>query len=690
MRRIVFAALLTATSALAQTQPHPLTFNDLMAVRRVGAPQLSPDGKWIVFDASNIDLQDNMRKSAIYLVASSGGASRQITEGSKQDEGPAWSPDGKVIAFVSNRDGGAKQIYLWDVGTGGTRKISSLPGGAASVKWLPDGSGLVAVSDIYPDCGLDAACIKQKTDAAAAEPTSAHIATSLLYRHLIAWQEPTRSHIVLVPLNGSPRDLTPGPFDAPPFSLGGGDEFDVSPDSKELVFARNTDDHPELSTNSDLFLASLNGAPASAGGRSPAEAGAPRRITTRQGADTSPKYSPDGKWIAYPSQSRGGYESDLFELWLYNRATGTSSRVAESFPNWIEAMTWAPDSKSLYIVAPEKGENLLYRITLDNKVEPLNSVGSADAPVISRDGKTIYYDWSWLTSPTEIWSLPTRPSGNTQATAITHENDDLVRSWAIGMTASTFWTGADGAQVQGFIVKPPHFDATKRYPGIVLIHGGPQGAWSNDWSYRWNSQMFAARGYVVLMPNPRGSIGFGQKFVEEISGDWGGKVVTDIMNGVDMFAALPYVDRNRLGAAGGSFGGYMVDWLLGHTDRFKAFFTHDGVYNLTSMYGATEELWFPEFEFKGNPWDNPELYEKWSPSNYVKNFKTPTLIVHGELDYRVPINQGLELFTALQRRGVPSKLLVFPDEGHWVLKPQDSKLWYATVGSWFDEWLKKD
>jgi dipeptidyl aminopeptidase/acylaminoacyl peptidase len=670
----IIAALLFATSALAQS-PHPITFNDLMALRRVGAPQLSPDGKWIAYDASNMDLANNVRKSAIYLVPSSGGASRQITEGTKQDEGPAWSPDGKTIAYVSNRDGGAKQIYLWDVATGATRKISNLQGGAASVKWVPDGSGLVAVSDVYPD-------------GTAPEPVSAHIATSLLYRHWKAWQEPTRSHILLVPLDGTPRDLTPGAFDAPPFSLGGGDEFDVSPDSRELVFARDTEDHPELSTNSDLFIVPLNGAPASAG-RSPAEAGAPQRITTRRGADTSPKYSPDGKYIAYRSQSRAGYESDLWELWLYNRATKTSSRIAESFPNWIEAMTWAPDSKSLFVVAPEKGENLLYQITLDNKIEALNSVGSADAPVISRDGKTIYFDWSWLTSPTEIWSLPTKPTGNTQAKAITHENDDLVRTWAIGQTISTFWKGADGADVQGFIVKPPHFDSTKKYPGIVLIHGGPQGAWSNSWGYRWNPQMFAARGYVVLMPNPRGSTGFGQKFVEDISGDWGGKVVTDIMNGVDMFAALPYVDGNRLGAAGGSFGGYMVDWLLGHTDRFKALVSHAGVYDLVSMYGVTEELWFPEWEFKGNPWDNPELYAKWSPNNFVKNFKTPTLVTQGELDFRVPVNQGLELFTALQRRGVPSKLVVFPDEGHWILMPQNSRLWYQTVSDWFDQYLKK-
>jgi len=670
-RNVLLVALFVATSALAQPAA-PITFNDMMNIRRVGAPQLSPDGRSIAYDVSTIDLPGNIRKSAIYLIATSGGASKKISDGAKQDEGPAWSPDGKTIAYVSNRDGGAKQIYVYDLASGATRKVSNLQGGAGSVKWLPDGSGLVAVSDIYPDCGVDPACIKSKTDAEGAAPTKARVLTSLMYRHWKAWQEPTRSHIVLVPLTGTPRDLTPGAFDAPPFSVGGGDEFDVSRDGKEFVFARDTEEHPEVSTNSDLFIVPLAG-------------GDIKRITTRKGADTSPKYSPDGKLIAYHSQSRGGYESDLFELWIYDRAKGTSTRVAENFGDWIESMGWTPDSNALVVMAPLKGENVLYRIGLDGKVMQLTTSGSADAPALSRDGKTIYYLWSTLTNPAEIWSI----SGADQRAAVTHENDALMRSVLVGTTESRTWTGAEGAQVQGFIVKPPNFDPSKKYPGIVLIHGGPQGAWGNSWGYRWNPQIFASRGYVILMPNPRGSTGFGQKFVEEISGDWGGKVVTDIMNGVDMFAALPYVDGNRLGAAGGSFGGYMVDWLLGHSDRFKALVSHAGVYNLKSMYGVTEELWFPEFEFRGNPWDNPELYEKWSPDNFVKNFKTPTLVTHGELDFRVPINQGLELFTALQRRGIPSKMVYFPDEGHWILKPQNSKLWYSTVGDWFDQYLKK-
>ncbi|MGZ8851318.1 MAG: dipeptidyl-peptidase 5, partial [Thermoanaerobaculia bacterium] len=465
--------------------------------------------------------------------------------------------------------------------------------------------------------------------------------------------------------------VTPGAFDAPPFSLGGGDEFDVSPDSRQLVFARNDDKHPELSTNSDLFIVPIAG-------------GAITRITARTGADTSPKYSPDGKWIAYRSQARPGYESDLWELWLYNRGTGQQTRVASDFPNWIESMAWAPDSKRMFITAPENGKEAIYEVTLEGKYYPVFSKGSASGVTVSPDGKSVFFAWSSLNHPAEIYSI-TRTGA---VTTVTHENDSLIASTTRGETTSMTWIGADGAQVQGFLVKPPNFDPAKKYPALVLIHGGPQGAWSDGWSYRWNPQPFASRGYVILMPNPRGSSGFGQQFLEQISGDWGGRVYTDIMNGVDKLAALPYVDGSRIGAAGASYGGYMIDWILGHSDRFKALVSHDGVYNLVSMYGATEELWFPEWEFGGNPWDNPELYQKWSPHLFAKNFNTPTLVVHSELDYRVPLNQGLELFTALQRRGVPSKLLYFPDEGHWVLKPQNSKLWYQTVGDWLDQWLK--
>ncbi|MDP9360119.1 MAG: S9 family peptidase, partial [Acidobacteriota bacterium] len=652
---LTLALLLFAVAAAGQ---RGLTFQDLVSIHRIGAPQISPDGQWLAYDVSTPDLAANRSFSAVYVMPSAGGTPKLISDAKHQDNGPVWSPDGKTIAYVSNRDGGAHQVWLYDVAGGTSRKVSDLAGGAGSVKWMPDGSGLVVVSDIYPDCGVDPACIKNKATAEAA-PTKARVLTGLLYRHWKAWQEPTRSHIVYVPLNGgTPRDLTPGAFDAPPFSIGSGDEFDVSPDGRELVYARDTEEHPEVSTNSDLFLVPIGG-------------GDSKRITTRGGADTGPKYSPDGRWIAWRSQARAGYESDLFELWLYDRTNGKTQRIAPAFDDWAESITWAPDSKSIYFIAPAKSRNVIYEVGIDGGAPRfVYGAGSVDAVTVSRDGKTLYFDQSSLNHPADIYAM-TKITGGTRAVALTHENDALFST--LSRSSEDYWyTGAEGAKVQALIVRPPNFDRTKKYPAIVLIHGGPQGAWSDAWSYRWNPQIFAARGYVVFMPNPRGSTGYGQKFVEEISGDWGGKAYVDIMNGVDQLAAMPFVDGTRIGAAGGSYGGYMVDWILGHTDRFKALVSHAGVYDLKSEYGVTEELWFPEWEFKGNPWDNPELYQRWSPDNFVKNFKTPTLVTHGELDFRVPINQGLELFTALQRRGIPSKMLYFPDEGHWVLKPQNS------------------
>jgi dipeptidyl aminopeptidase/acylaminoacyl peptidase len=655
--------LLLAASASAQ---RAITFEDMAAMRRIGAPKVSPDGKWVAYDASTIDLAGNKRTSAVYLVPADGSApSRKVTDGTKQDDSPAWSPDGKTIAYVSNKDGGQKQVYLLDVASGTSKKVSDLTNGAGGVQWTHDGTAVVVSSDVYPDCGVDPKCNEDRGAAAEKAPSKARVIDNLFYRHWNAWADPTRSHLVYVPIGGgAPRDLTPGGFAA--------EDFDVSPDGKEVAFTRNTDQRPEVSTNSDVFLVSTTG-------------GEAKRLTTRTGGDAEPRYSPDGKWIAYRSQSRAGYESDIWELWLYDRASGQSKRIAGDFPDGFESIDWAADSKTIFAVAPLKGKNALFEVTLDGRATMLDNSGSIESVDVARDGRALVFAMSTLRRPSDIYAM-TR--GAKSVKRLTTDNDALLAQIAMSETSDMWWTGADGAQVQGHLVKPPFFDPSKKYPAIVLIHGGPQGAWGDAWSYRWNPQIFAAHGYVILMPNPRGSSGFGQKFVEEISRDWGGKVYTDIMNGVDAFAALPYVDGNRMGAAGGSYGGYMVDWILGHSNRFKALVSHAGVYNLESMYGVTEELWFPEWEFGGNPWDNPELYTKWSPHRFVKNFATPTLVTHGELDFRVPIDQGLQLFTALQRRGIPSRLLYFPDEGHWVLKPQNSKLWFQTVGDWFDRWLK--
>ena len=482
------------------------------------------------------------------------------------------------------------------------------------------------------------------------------------------------SHNFIVPAaGGTPRDLTPGDFDAPPFSLGGPADFDFSPDGKELCFARNTDKVEATSTNVDLWTVAVTG-------------GAPQKITTNPAYDGSPLYSRDGKYIAYRAQRRPGFEADRFELMLYDRMAHVSRSITATLDRSVSEFTWTPDSRSIYFVAEDEGFSSIYRVGIAG--EPLLRVMgksyNGDIQVTS-DGKTLVFTRQSISKPPEIYRAG---ADGSDVRPLTVANDLALSQITMGSVESLTYKGFGGANIQAWLVKPPSFDANRKYPAIFLVHGGPQNAWGDNYSYRWNLQMFAGRGYVVFAANPRGSTGFGQKFTDEISGDWGGKVYQDLMSGADYLAKLPYVDATRVAAAGASYGGYMMNWLEGNTDRFRCLVSHDGVFDAASMFGATEELWFPLWDFKGTPWDNPAVYQKWSPSSYVKNFKTPMLVVHGELDYRVPVAQGFELFTALQLMKVPSKFLYFPDEGHWVLKPQNSRLWWKTVQDWIDQWTK--
>ncbi len=414
--------------------------------------------------------------------------------------------------------------------------------------------------------------------------------------------------------------------------------------------------------------------------------GATKNITRENpGSDASPQYSPDGRYIAYTFQARNGYESDLFRLRVYDRRVGSVKDLTTEFDQWVNSFAWAPDNDTIYFTAPEHAEQPIFRTSVSRaKVEQVLD-GFNDDLQVTPDGKTLIFTRSSLAHPAEIYRVST--SGGIAA-QVTHANDALIAELDLSPAESVNTKGALGAEIQSLLVKPPGFDANKKYPALLLIHGGPQGAWDDAWGYRWNAQMFASHGYVVMMPNPHGSTGYGQKFVEEISGDWGGAAYQDLMAAADYLASLPYVDSSRLGAAGASFGGFMINWIAGHTHRFKALVSHDGVYDQRSMYGETEELWFPEWEFKGLPWEQHALYEKWSPSNFVQNIQTPMLLIEGELDFRVPTGQALQLFTALQRRGVPSRLLYFPDEGHWVNKPQNSQLWYRMVLGWLNQYLK--
>jgi dipeptidyl aminopeptidase/acylaminoacyl peptidase len=677
---MVVLSLAAAVAAKEQQPARTFTIDDLLKIRRVSDPQISPDGRWIAYTIADTDKAANKRTTQIYLIPTDGGEPRRLTNEPQSSHSPRWSPDGKRLAFVSARDG-ESQIWATELaeGASGTlKKISKISTGADAPIWSPDGKWIAFTSEVYPECATDD-CNKQQAEKAAASKVKAKLADRLLYRHWNTWKEARRTHIFVVSTeNGQTRDLTPGNYDAPPFSLGGQTDYAFSPDSKELAFARNTDKVEAISTNGDIFTVPVAG-------------GEARRITGDNPAnDLTPLCSPDGRYIAYRAQSKPGFESDRWRLMLYDHKTGQSHSLTDQFDSSVEGFTFSADGQRIYLLALEHGRQPIYELPLGGGPgKKLINEGFNDDVQVSADGKTLIFTRQSLTRPVEIYKANSLGAGVTQ---LTKTNDALLADFNLKPAEEISWEGAAAERVYGFITKPASFTATKKWPLIVLIHGGPQGAWNDSWSYRWNPQLFAAAGYVVFTPNPRGSTGYGQKFVDEISADWGGKVFTDILNGVAYVASMPYVDRDRIGAAGGSYGGYMVNWIEGHNNdpraKFSALVSHAGVYNLTSMYGATEELWFPEWEFKGMPWTNPEMYAKWSPHMFVKEFRTPMLVIHGELDYRVPVGEGLQLFTALQRQGVESRLLIYPDEGHWVLKPQNSELWYNTVLEWFDNHLK--
>lgn len=669
----VLLVVLALASAAAAQSFRQFTVGDLLKVRRVGDPQISPDGKTIAFTITDIDKTANRGISQIYLVPVMGGEPRLLGTGLRSNS-PRWSPDGKKIAYLF---GG--QIWTIDVASGETKEITHISTGAGDPVWSPDGKMIAFASDVYPECTTDN-CNRQRDQAAEDSKVKAKTAERLLYRHWNAWKDNKRSHVFVVAVDsGTTTDLTPGDWDAPPFSLGGPTDYAFSPDSKKLAFVRNTDKMEAASTNGDIFVVPVTG-------------GEPTRITgSNPAADASPAFSPDGRYIAYRAQARPGFESDIWKLMLYDRESGKSRSLTDKHDFYIESFAFSPDSQNILVVSGERGWQPVYSISVNSgTMTKLIGEGFNDDLKISNDSKTLVFTRSSSVMPTEIFRSNADGSGVTQ---ITRTNESHLSGFALKPQEAVSWTGAGGTKVTGWIVKPANFTPSKKWPLLVVIHGGPQSAFNDNWGYRWNPQVFASAGYVVFMPNPRGSTGFGQKFIDEISGDWGGKVYTDLMNGVaHVLSANSYIDKDRIGAAGASYGGYMVNWIEGHNNdkrfQFKVLVSHDGVFNLTSMYGGTEELWFTDWEFKGTPWSNPAMYTKWSPHMFVKNFKTPMLVIHNELDYRVPVTEGIQLFTALQRQGVESKLLYFPDEGHWVLKPQNSEYWYNTVLGWVGKYLK--
>ncbi|OLB38534.1 MAG: hypothetical protein AUH11_06380 [Acidobacteria bacterium 13_2_20CM_57_17] len=669
-----------------ETAKHAITFDDMIKLHRIAEPQVSPDGKWVAYTVSTPDMDANRGISNIWVVSTAGGAAMQLTQ-SGYDSSPVWSPDGKTLAFLSSRSGESQVYLLWMVG-GEAHALTKLSTGADMVKWSPDGKTIAFTSSVYPDCVIrstaalnnDDDCNKKRDEEKEKNKVKAHVAEHLLYRHWTHWNEGKRSHLFVIPADGSaaPRDLTTGTdYDVPPDERGGPADINFSPDGKEICFTAVVDKMEAISTNADLFIVPVAG-------------GEAKRMTAQPGFDGNPVYSPDGKYIAYHAQLTAGYEADRCRVMIYDRAAGRIENLTETFDRSADELAWAPDSKTIYFTAENETQKPVYAMAARVGAEPKKIIADTYNTAISfsADGKTLVFERTSLTLTAEIFTASGDGSGVRQ---LTHQNDAMLAGLEMN-PPDTFWfEGAEGTRVQAMLIRPPKFDATKKYPLLVLLHGGPQTMWSNAWGYRWNAQVFSAAGYVTLMINRRGSTGYGQKFTDEITNDWGGKPYVDVMNGVDYtLKKYPFVDGSRMAAAGGSYGGYMADWMATHTGRFKAIISHASVYDKVAMY-ATEELWFEEHDMQGTPWSNPESYKKWAPVTYageLVKFKTPTLVIAGERDYRVPYTQSLEFFNALQRQGVPSKLVVFPDEGHWVLKPQNAQFWYKTFLDWLATYLK--
>lgn len=685
---LLFALVLgTAVSVVpsavhAKPAKRAFTLDDLYELESVSSPKIHPDGTWIVYTVKRTTLATSKSSTNLWRVDADGKrAPQRLTTSEGSDDQPVFSPDGKMLAFISTRSG-EPQLYVMPTTGGEAEKKTSIPGGVGGPVFSPDGKRIVVRADVYPECGADAACNKRLLDAAEQTKAKAHLADSLLYRHWSAWSDGKRTHLLLVDLTkegGAVRDLTPGNWDAPVFSLHGHDDYAFSPDGKQLTFASNHAGDPEISTNADLFTVAVDGTPKALA--------APKNLTAKNTAwDSHPRYAPDGKTLYYRRQATPVYESDRYRLAAIDVATGASRDVLESFDNWVNDYAITADSKRVLFTADVKGRTPLMELVAGSTTaRTISNIGTIDAFDVSRDGTWAVVARRRVGAPWELYRISLDPAKPGE-TRLTSHNDDVAEKVDIRPAEEVFVPGADGKPVQVWIVKPHGFNPRRRYPTILNIHGGPQSQFSD--AFRGDYQVYPGSGYVVAFANPHGSSGVGQAYTAAISGDWNGKVMEDIEKVTAWLKTQPYVDAKRVGAMGWSWGGYATMWIEGHNDKFgfAALASMMGIYDLRTFYSATEELWFPHWDLEGAPWQNRQRYLQQSPSEYVTSFKTPCLVIAGEKDYRVPYTQSLAFFTDLQRMKVPSRLIVFPNAGHWPAW-YEMAIYYNAHLDWFHRYL---
>jgi dipeptidyl aminopeptidase/acylaminoacyl peptidase len=667
---LLMCSLVAGTLSSART----ITFDDLYSLPACSDPQISPDGRRITFVLQTSDLTTHTRHSQLWMMNADGTGLVQMTHDSAGKFSPRWAPDGSTLLFLSDGDTGT-QVWALPASGGEPKAVTSLATEVSSFECLPSGDGLLIVSRVFPDCDTDS-CNQARSAEQEAMPVKARLFDRLLFRHYNRWADGRVKRLFVTDLtDGSHRVVAADTHDVPTALLGGHGDYAVSADGRQICFAMCTDSMPAVRVNNDLYIVLFSG-------------GEAVRLTDAPGLEVSPRYSPNGRYLAYHAVGRAGYESDQRDLMIYNRETDQHSNITADFDLSVGAFAWGPRTKSVYFSAIDRGYSKIFRVDIPSqKTEMLLGDANYDDLRVSPDGEYLLVQRSRSDEPSEIYRFD---MASRRLTRLTYFTDDVVKDLDMSRAEEFWFTGAAGDSVHGFMVKPPGLQPDKRYPLALLIHGGPQWCWLGDFNYYgWNTQLVAAQGYVVAQINPHGSLGYGLEFKEYVSGNWGKGDYEDIMKGIDfLIAHYPFIDSTRMAALGRSYGGFMVNWICGHSDRFRCLVSVDGCFDHISDYGSTDELWFPEWEYKGTPWNNPEEYVRSSPSTYAGNFRTPTMVIHGQRDYRVDVSQGLQMFTALQRMGVPSQLLYFPDEGHNVHKLENLRYAYETQFEWLARWLK--
>ena len=667
--------VLTGGSAIG-AETHPFSIQDMLAMDRISGPQVSPDGKSIAFVLRQTDLEANRGRTDLWLVDVDGKSSSRLTSHEASDFNPLWSPDGGSLWFLSTRSG-SSQVWLLPLRGGEAIQITDLPLDVGNLVLAPDGSHLAFTMEVFPDCD-DLDCTVKRLEERENRKPSGRIYESLFIRHWDTWNDGRRSHLFVMPTEGGDvTDVTRGmDADTPSKPFGGPEEITFSPDSRSIVFtARDVGNTEAWSVDFDLYVVPVNGA-------SP-----PRCLTAENPAwDTQPTFSPDGKTLAYLAMARAGFEADRFRVVLKPWPDGTPTVLTEDWDRSPGGIAWSADSRRIYTNAPNVGQQSLFVIDVANgQVQTVLEKGTVRSPTFA--GDRIVFGMDHLRSPVELYSV--RPDGS-DLSPITTINAKKVAAARMGEPEQFSFKGWNDETVYVYIVKPIDFEPNQKYPVAFLIHGGPQGSFGNSFHYRWNPQAYAGAGYAAVMVDFHGSIGYGQEFTDSIRGDWGGKPLMDLVKGLEAtLDRYPWMDADKVSALGASFGGYMVNWIAGKwPNRFRCLVNHDGNLDERFAYYATEELWFPEWDHGGPAWENAQGYEKHNPVNFVQNWRTPMLVIQGALDFRIVDAQGIATFTALQRRGIPSKLLYFPDENHFVLSPANSILWHETVLGWLDQWTQ--